>query len=84
MGEMPKRVKHALREVAMRAHEEELRRAIVPLAEAFEQWRAGKVSSGELVDLIHNFHQGPAKPPTMACLPVRAHFLVRPQLLTRV
>jgi hypothetical protein len=61
MGEMPKRVKRALREVAMRAHEEELRRAIVPLAEAFEQWRAGKVSSGELVDLIHNFHQGPAR-----------------------
>jgi hypothetical protein len=61
MAEMPKRVKRALREAAMRAHEEELRRALLPLAEAFDQWRAGQVSSGELVDLIHQFHQGPAR-----------------------
>jgi hypothetical protein len=61
MGEMPKRVKRALREVAMQAHEEELRRLLLPLADAFDQWRAGRLSSGELVDMIHQFHQGPAR-----------------------
>jgi hypothetical protein len=61
MEEMPKRVKRALREVAMRAHEEELRRALLPLAETFDRRRVGKVSGGEFVDVIHNFRQGPAR-----------------------
>ena len=59
--EMPKRLKRALREAAMAAHEEELRRALIPLEAAFQQWRAGRVGSGELAELIHGFHEGPAR-----------------------
>ena len=59
--EMPKRLKRALREAAMAAHEEELRRALVPLEAAFQRWRAGDVGSGELAELIHEFHEGPAR-----------------------
>ena len=47
--------------MAVAAHEEELRRALLPLAAAFEAWKAGKVSGGDLVEAIHNFHQGPAR-----------------------
>jgi hypothetical protein len=59
--ELPKRELRELRELAARAHEEELRRALVPLAEAFRGWEQGRVSSFELSDLIHEFHQGPAR-----------------------
>ena len=47
--------------LAVRAHEEELRRALAPLAEAFRGWEQCRVSSFELSDLIHDFHQGPAR-----------------------
>jgi hypothetical protein len=59
--EMPKRLKRALREAAMTAREEELRRALVPLEAAFQRWRAGHVGSGELAELIHEFHEGPVR-----------------------
>ena len=59
--EMPKRLKRALRDAALAAHEEELRRALIPLEAAFQQWRAGHVGSGELAELIHGFHEGPAR-----------------------
>jgi len=60
-GDIPKRVKRLLRECASAAHEEELRRALLPLAEAFKRWEHGGLDSGELSDLIHRFHQGPAR-----------------------
>lgn len=60
-GELvPKKVRRVLRELAARAHEEELRRALAPPAEAFREWEQGRVSSIEISDLIHEFHQGPA------------------------
>jgi hypothetical protein len=59
-GDIPKRVKRALREALMAAHEEELRRALLPLAANFDRWRAGEISSGELTELIHKFHNGAA------------------------
>jgi len=60
-GDIPKRVKRLLREYAAVAHEEELRRALLPLAEALKRWEHGSLDSGELSDLIHRFHQGPAR-----------------------
>ena len=60
-GDIPKRVKRLLREYASAAHEEELRRALLALAEAFKRWEHGDLDSGELSDLIHRFHQGPAR-----------------------
>lgn len=58
---MPKRIKRLLREQAMLAHEEELRRALLPIAAAFEEWKEGGLGSGELSDMIHEHHQGPAR-----------------------
>ena len=58
---MPKRLRRALRDAAMEAHEEELRRALLRLAAAFEKWRAGELGSGELSEHIHAFHDGPAR-----------------------
>lgn len=60
-AEMPKRVKRLLREYAAAAHEEELRRALLPVAEAFKCWERDELSSGELAEIIHKLHQGPAR-----------------------
>lgn len=61
MTDTPKRLKRLLREHAGEAHEEELRRALVPVAEAFKRWEHGELGSGDLSDIIHHFHQGPAR-----------------------
>lgn len=58
MTEIPKRLKRLLRTWAGEAHEEELRRALVLLAEAFDRWKRGDIASSELSNLIHKFHQG--------------------------
>jgi hypothetical protein len=56
-----KRIKRLLREHATTAHEEELRRALVPLAAAFDRWSRDEINSFELSNLIHDFHQGPSR-----------------------
>lgn len=61
MQELPKQLKRALRGLAATAQEEELRRALLQLADKFETWKSGKLSSGDLVDAIHAFHEGPAR-----------------------
>lgn len=61
MPELPKHLKRLLREHAGQAHEEELRRALLPLADDFDRWRRGEMSSGELSERIHAFHHGPAR-----------------------
>jgi hypothetical protein len=61
MADTPKRIKRLLREYAGAAHEEELRRALLPVSEAFGQWAKREMSSGELSEIIHRFHQGPAR-----------------------
>jgi hypothetical protein len=61
MREPTKSLKRLVREYASRAHEEELRRALLELADAFDGWRAGKISNGELSDRIHRFHDGTAR-----------------------
>ena len=60
MEDIQKSVKQALRKLAAAAHEEELRRALVPLRAQFDRWARGE-SSGELSDSIHEFHQGPLR-----------------------
>jgi hypothetical protein len=61
MADPSKRIKRLLREQAGQAHEEELRRALVPVAESFRRWERGELDSAELSDIIHHFHQGPAR-----------------------
>ena len=61
MADASKRIKRLLREYAGAAHEEELRRALRPVAEAFRRWERGELGSGELSETIHRFHQGAAR-----------------------
>jgi hypothetical protein len=61
MAEPTKRVKRLVREYAARARAEELRRALMDLAGDFAAWKAGRISSGELADRIHEFHDGTAR-----------------------
>jgi hypothetical protein len=61
MADTPKRIKRLLREHAGEAHEEELRRALMPVAAAFKRWERGALGSGELSETIHRVHQGPAR-----------------------
>lgn len=61
MPEYSKVIKRLLREHAALAHEEELRRALLPLGDEFDRWRRGEVGSEGLSGHIHEFHQGPAR-----------------------
>ena len=61
MADVPKRIKRLLREYAAAGHEEELRRALLPVSEAFGRWARRELGSGELSEIIHRFHQGPAR-----------------------
>ena len=54
-------MKRLIREYAAAAHEAELRRVLLPLADAFKQWERGGLDSFTLRDLIHKFHQGAAR-----------------------
>src|SRR5437879_3633646 len=61
MAEPTKRFKKLLREYHSRAYREELRRALNGLAGDFEIWKAGEISSDELNDRIHRFHNGTSR-----------------------
>jgi len=61
MREYSKKTKKLMRELEGKAYEEELRRALIPLSESFDSWKEGRTGSGELTELIHEFHRGPAK-----------------------
>lgn len=56
-----RRVNRMLREHAGLAYEEELRRALLPLADDFDRWRRGELASTELSERIHLFHDGAAR-----------------------
>ena len=43
MADAPKRIKRLLREYAAAAHEEELRRALLPVSEGFKRWERGEL-----------------------------------------
>ena len=61
MAEHSRAVRHELRQLAGRAHEEELRRALLSLANQFDQWKAGALDSFDLSDQIHAFHNGASR-----------------------
>jgi hypothetical protein len=56
--ELPKPVKRILRELADRAHEIALRKALTDLSHDFDAWRRAEIDSFELAHRIHEFHQG--------------------------
>ena len=57
----PKAIRRAPREAAECAYEAELHRALVEIAAAFDEWREKRLTSGDLTDRIHRFHDGPAR-----------------------
>jgi hypothetical protein len=56
-----KRTRREIRELAAKAEELELRAALRPLADDFKRWEIGEIDSFDLKNLIHRFHQGPAR-----------------------
>jgi hypothetical protein len=60
-AELPKGIKRALRDLAGRAHETALRRALIDLRREFDAWERGEIDAFELKERIHKFHQGPAR-----------------------
>jgi hypothetical protein len=58
MTDYSKSIKHLLRELAMEAYEKELSRGLAKLEKSFEEWRGGKINSGELSHRIHQYETG--------------------------
>ncbi|MEW6358638.1 MAG: hypothetical protein AB1696_20050 [Planctomycetota bacterium] len=56
-----KAVKRKLRELAVIAYERELGAELEKLARKFDEWREKKIDAFELTDIIHKFHNGPAR-----------------------
>lgn len=61
MRNYSKAIKRQISELSGQAHDEELRRALLPLAQAFDEWKLGKRDSGELTRMIHSFDHGPQR-----------------------
>ena len=61
MKDYPKRIKKLLREYLIEAYERELHRELTLLEGSFEEWRQGKISSGELSYRIHQYEVGPSR-----------------------
>src|SRR6266480_1846463 len=55
-AELPKAIKRALRELAGRAHETLLRRALTGLWREFDAWERSEIDAFELTERINNFH----------------------------
>ena len=57
MEETPKRLKRLVREWANVAHDRDLRKALNELRSQFDRWDRGEITSFELNDLVHRYHQ---------------------------
>jgi hypothetical protein len=53
--------KRRIRELAALAYERELARELGAIERGFARWRSGEINARELTDLIHGFHDGPAR-----------------------
>ncbi len=61
MREYPKRIRKALHELKMEAHEREIAEHLDGLWEKFQEWKEGKICAGELSVLIHEYDRGPSR-----------------------
>jgi hypothetical protein len=59
--EFTKRKRQQLRELAGVAYEAELALLLNDLSDAFDQWHAGELLPSELMQTIHEFHQGESR-----------------------
>jgi hypothetical protein len=61
MIDYSKNLKRLLRELAAEAYDKELSRELTKLEKSFEEWRNGKIDSGELRHRIHQYEIGPSR-----------------------
>jgi hypothetical protein len=61
MQNTPKAIKRLVREWAGIAHDRDLRQALGELHIQFGRWERGEISSFELNDLVHQFHDGASR-----------------------
>ncbi|MBI5029040.1 MAG: hypothetical protein HZB51_00835 [Chloroflexi bacterium] len=61
MSDSSKKIKRQLREYLTEAYERELHRELTKLDQSFAEWRASKISSGELSYRIHQYETGPSR-----------------------
>ncbi len=59
--EFTKSQQRRLRELGALAHERELAHAPAQLEAEFIRWRANELDAFELCELVHRFHDGPAR-----------------------
>jgi len=60
-GEIPKPVRQQMNALIGAAHERALAKALQQLDSHFDRWRRGEIDPFELAELIHKFHDGPAR-----------------------
>ncbi len=56
-----KGLRKKLHELKIEAHEREIKKHLIELSAKFEDWKRGKMSSGELSVHIHEYDKGPSK-----------------------
>jgi hypothetical protein len=61
MQDIPKAIKRLVREWAGIAHDRDLRQALGALHGQFDRWERGEISSFELNDFVHQFHDGASR-----------------------
>jgi hypothetical protein len=61
MDPPPKKVRWQLNQLVGQAYENELSRELEKLATQFDEWRAGRIGSGELAHTIHKYDTGPLR-----------------------
>ena len=61
MTEYSKHIKRLPRELAAEAYEKELSRELAKLEKSFEEWREGKINSGELSHRVHQYEMGSSR-----------------------
>jgi len=61
MEPLPKPIKGHLRRLVGQAHENELSRELEKLAAQVDEWRAGRLGSGELAHWLHEYDTGPLR-----------------------
>ena len=57
----PKSIRLKIKELSLKAYEMELREYLGKLYQSFQDWDNNKLKSGELTNLIHEFHNGPSR-----------------------
>ena len=57
----PKNIRRQIKELSIQAYEIELRIHLGELHKKFDEWKNNQLKSGELSDLIHEFHHGPSR-----------------------